>query len=163
MAEKNWVRIEDWNTLVDNLGGRAQEVYNNVKSRMEQRTIPGVQMQDVRVAQGAWVMGTQETREQLHISFRRAHVYFGAYPYGTDLYVTWSGYVDVTPGCMQGCLAVILPFLAKEVTLTNYMYDDIYALEQAVHHSAIEVLSNILSSEGMDTGIIDKTISHRQF
>lgn len=151
-----WVprSMDYWHVLIDNIAEKSVQVRKRVKDRLEARQIPDMTMKWLEIAEwGGFTL--LESRSQLQIAYRRAVVFFGAYPYGTDLYVTWDSWINLGKWLRSYVRTDVesCSIFANDVKVydwveayndpTEYDYADVRSLGQAVHASVVEVVSAI--------------------
>lgn len=148
------VAMDYWNVLMDDISAKDFEVRKKVKDRLEQRKIPAISMEWVSVEQwGGFKL--VESRVQLKIQYRRAIAYFGAYQYGTDLYVTWDSWLNLgvwvrknVDTIQEGCgifsrTVRIYDYVPMYTDPNEYDYADVRSIGQALHSSVVEVVKEI--------------------
>jgi hypothetical protein len=177
-------KIGEWNVLLDSMSDRIGDIMPKVQDRLQKRQISEL-LVDVSEIDEIGLYGKKETRIQLKAQLKRAVVYFGVHSCGTDLYLTLSSYIDMSnitilrilnsvnyflekypilfiPFIISviGIPFIVLSYIISRGNISRYEYDNLYSLEQSIHHSILEVVDIMLTENGIDRNSINREILH---
>ena len=155
------VRMDSWQTNIEQLGTRNSEVRDSVMERLLASAEKGIQVSPERI----WYAGVdgKVEREQIVCTFRRAIGFVHLEPYGDDLYLGWDTHVNAGTWIEQtltrgvdrksGKLAVANRVVPGWQVPNEYDITDVNFLTEWLHGSVVRMLRLKMEEHKIDQEI----------
>jgi len=139
MAEP--VVLAHWYQRFDTFSMSTQDFYERLCAEVARRQMPDVQLLRVDLPQGGVLAGK---RDYLRVNRGKYSFTLCAAPFGIDFFVSW--WLLEAPGCLSGCLTVLIPPLALFARRTTFYEEDTAAVfRDSVHQAVLETIDGIFS------------------
>jgi hypothetical protein len=134
----HWYQRFDWFSI------STQTFYERLCAEIARRKMPDVQLLRVDLPQGGFLAGK---RDYLRINRGKHSFTLCAAPFGIDFFVSW--WLLEAPGCLSGCLTVLVPPLALFARQATFYEEDTAAVfRDCVHEAVLKVIDDIYT--GLD-------------
>jgi hypothetical protein len=134
--------LAHWYQRFDSYSMSTQEFYERLSAQISRREMPDVTLFRKNLPEGGLLSAH---RDYLHV--RRGKFTFAlcAAPFGIDFFVSW--WLLFEPGCLSGCVSVILPPLALlQRQTTFYEEDTAETFRECVHQAVLETIDGLFAS-----------------
>jgi hypothetical protein len=131
--------LAHWYTRFDTFSFSTQEFYERLSAELHRRQMPDVSLDRISLAEGGLLSAQRD-----YYRIRRGDLTFTlcAAPFGIDFFVSW--WLLETPGCIAGCITMILPILAFFTRRTTfYKEDSAIIFREAVHQAVLNTIDGI--------------------
>lgn len=136
------VVLAHWYQRFDTFNMSTQEFYELLTNQIGRRDMPDVRMVRVNLPEGGMLKGH---RDYLRVTRGKHSFTLCAAPFGIDFFVSWWLLED--PGCLGGCLTVVIPFLAIFARRTTFYEEDTLAVfRDSVHQAVLDTIDGIFST-----------------
>lgn len=133
------VVLAHWYNRFDTFSFSTQEFYERLTAELQRRQMPTVSMDRIGLAEGGLLSAQRD-----YLRVRRGDLTFTlcAAPFGIDFFVSW--WLLETPGCITGCLTMVLPVLAVFTRRTTFYKEDTAIIfGEAVHQAVLNTIDGI--------------------
>lgn len=135
--------LAHWYQRFDTFSMSTQEFYERLSAEISRREMPNVTLFRKNLPEGSFL---NAYRDYLHV--RRGKLTFAlcAAPFGIDFFISWWLLED--PGCLSGCLTVLLPplVLLKRQN-TFYEEDTAETFRDCVHEAVLQTIDGIFAAQ----------------
>lgn len=135
--------LAHWHQRFDTFSMSTQEFYERLSAEIARREMPDVTLFRKNLPEGGLL---RAHRDYLHI--RRGKLTFAlcAAPFGIDFFVSW--WLLEEPGCLSGCVTLILPWLAVfKRQNTFYEEDTAEIFRDCVHEAVVRTIDGIFAGQ----------------
>jgi hypothetical protein len=124
--------LAHWYSLFDTFAYSTDAFYDDVYQKLVRRRIPDVVLRRNKYSE----MGPLSmTREYFEVKRGKLTFVLCAAPFGIDYFVSW--WLLETPGCLSGCLTLLIPPLAIFTRHTTFYQEDSATVFRDVVHKVI--------------------------
>jgi hypothetical protein len=153
--------MDSWSMIIENGQGKAEQVYKDTETFIEESKAPGVKIEVVKV-RPSWLKGLFGIERSYFMvtneGLKDYRMYIGARDYGNNLDVSW--YLTCEPGYFKKALSSFLTRGASEkalsLVLDIFQQQDLSAYATVVHHCLLKSLEKLMSGLGQDASKIDR-------
>ena len=141
MAED--VLLAHWYNRFDEFSFSTQEFYERLSAELHRRNMPSTTLTRVGYAEG----GLLSAQRDYYRVARGKHTFvLCAAPFGVDFFVSW--WLMETPGCLGGCVTMVLPWLALFARKTTFYEEDTAIIfRDGVHQAVLNTIDGIFKSQ----------------
>jgi hypothetical protein len=133
------VVLAHWYQLFDTFSFSTMEFYTILSDKIGVRQMPETWLSRENLPEGGLLSAK---REYLKIKRGEQSFMLCAAPFGVDFFVSW--WLLENPGCLSGCLTVLIPPLAFITRRTTFYKEDTTAVfRDAVHACVLETVDQI--------------------
>jgi len=133
------VILAHWYNRFDEFSFSTQEFYDRLSEELHRRNMPDAKLSRVNYPEG----GMLSAHRDYYRVARGKHTFvLCAAPFGIDFFVSW--WLLETPGCLAGCIAIIMPWLSLFARKTTFYEEDTAIIfRDAVHQGVINTIEGI--------------------
>jgi len=153
--------IDSWSMIIEDGQGKAEQVYRDTETFIEESKAPGVKTEVVKV-RPSWLKGLFGIERSYFMvtneGLKDYRMYIGARDYGNNLDVSW--YLTCEPGFFKKTLSGLLTKGASDKALSFaldlFQQQDLTAYATVIHHCLLKALEKLMSGLGQDISKIDR-------
>ena len=142
------IQISEWAVSVDGKGAAAATAFEYVGRSLQRRQIP---LQSLRV-QRLQLPGGEGRRDYLELRRNIFYGYVSCFPFGNDLYVGWTFWIQLSPLKWYGMILVRIWETVTHKTSDLYMalrYESAKAMRDALHAATREGVDAAVQNLGV--------------
>jgi len=135
--------LAHWYNRFDEFSFSTQEFYDRLSEELNRRNMPDAKLSRVNYPEG----GMLSAHRDYYRVARGKHTFvLCAAPFGIDFFVSW--WLLETPGCLAGCIAIVMPWLSLFARKTTFYEEDTAIIfRDAVHQGVINTIEGIFKTQ----------------
>jgi hypothetical protein len=139
----NEVLLAHWYQRFDEFTFSTQEFYERLSQELHRRSMPDAKLSRVAYPEG----GLLSANRDYYRVVRGKHSFvLCAAPFGIDFFVSW--WLQEAPGCLAGCVTLVLPWLGLFARKTTFYEEDTaIVFRDAVHQAVLNTIEGIFKSQ----------------
>ena len=148
----NDVLLAHWYQRFDEFSFSTQDFYGRLSEELARRNMPDARLSRIMYPEGGMLSAN---RDYYRVVRGKHSFVLCAAPFGIDFFVSW--WLLETPGCLAGCTAIFLPWLALFARKTTFYEEDTAIIfRDAVHQAVLNTIEGIFKSQEKPLPEFDK-------